>query len=169
MDEIADSGVDVLARSQSAEDVTEEYVDVQSRLEALEAARERLLELLDEAETTEALLEAERQLTQREQEINALRGRLQFLEESAALSLISVSISPTRTSQPIDTRWRPGETFREAVDRLLESLRNFVDFVIIFSISVLPWLLVFGAVAYGVIRAVTWAIRRFTSRGNDTS
>jgi hypothetical protein len=62
--------------SESAQDVTEEYVDVSARIESLEAARDRLLDLMNQAETTEALLQAEAQLTQREAEIEALKGRL---------------------------------------------------------------------------------------------
>ena len=150
--------------SESAQDVTEEYVDVSARLESLEAARDRLLELMDQAETTEALLQAEQQLTQREVEIEALQGRLRFLEQSADLSRIDITLQPYILSQPINTRWRPLETVRESLDDLLDGLRSFADFLIRFVVVVLPFLLIFGAILYGIVRFVIGRIRVWRGR-----
>jgi hypothetical protein len=164
-DEVMDFIADLAAegttptRNESGQDVTEEYVDLQARLGSLEAARDRLLGIMEEAQTTEDLLMAEQQLTQREAEIESIQGRIQFLSQSAALSRIDISLEPYVLSQPVDTRWRPAETFRRAIDNLVNSLRDFADFLIIFVISVLPWLLLFGAAIYGVVRFVSWRVR----------
>ena len=145
--------------SESAQDVTEEYVDVSARIESLEAARDRLLELMNQAETTEAVLQAEAQLTQREADIEALKGRLRYLEQSASLSRIDIALQPYILSQPVDTRWRPLETLRRAFDDLLDALRDFADFLIRFVIVVLPFLLIFGAVIYGIVRFIVGRVR----------
>ncbi len=145
--------------SESAQDVTEEYVDIQARVESLEAARDRLVELMRSAQTTEDLLMAEQQLTQREAEIEALKGRMRYLSESARLSRIDISLSPYILSQPVDTRWRPAETVREAFNALVNSLRGFGDFLIFFAIAALPWLLLAGLVIYAVVRVVIWRVR----------
>jgi hypothetical protein len=110
------------------------------------------------AATTEDLLMAEQQLTQREAEIAALKGRMRYLSEAARLSRIHIDLMPYILSQPVDTRWRPAETVREAFDTLLNGTRNFADFLIVFVIAVLPWLLVFGLVVYGIIRFIGWQI-----------
>jgi hypothetical protein len=143
----------------SGEDVTEEYVDVQARIESLEAARDRLLELMQDSTTTADLLMAEQQLTQREVELESLQGRLRYLSEAARLSRIDIELQPYILSQPVDTRWRPAETMRVAVERLVRSLRDFADFLIVFAVSVLPWLLLFAAVVYGVVRFIMWRVR----------
>jgi hypothetical protein len=145
--------------SASGQDVTAEYVDLQARLASLEAARDRLLELMRNAETTEDLLMAEQQLTQREAEIESIKGQMQYLAQSAALSSISISLQPYILSQPVDTRWRPAETVRAAFDALINGLRNFGDFLIYFAIAVLPWLVLFGAIIYGIVRFVMWRVR----------
>ena len=145
--------------SESAQDVTEEYVDIQARVESLEAARDRLVELIRSAQTTEDLLMAEQQLTQREAEIEALKGRMRYLSESARLSHIDISLSPYILSQPVDTRWRPAETVREAFNALVNSLRGFGDFLIFFAIAALPWLLLAGLVIYAVVRLIIWRVR----------
>jgi multidrug efflux pump subunit AcrB len=154
MNRIAGQAVKVDNRSESAEDVTAEYVDLNTRLESLEAARQRLLEIMKQSATTEELLQAEQQLTQRETEIESIKGRMKFLSESAKLSSITINLYPYSPSQPLDNTWRPAETFRGAVETLVNSLRGFADFLIVFIIAILPWLLVIGAIWWGVARVV---------------
>jgi len=150
--------------SESAQDVTEEYVDVSSRLESLGAARDRLLDLMENAETTEDLLAAEQQLTYREQEIESLKGRQNYLAESARLSSITIDLQPYILGQPVDTRWRPAETFREALDALVDGMRDFADFLIRFVVAVLPFLIIVGLIIYGIVRFIIWLVRRGQAR-----
>jgi len=156
--------VEVHDRTESAQDVTEEYVDLDARLEALGAARDRLLEIMEASSTTEELLLAEQHLAQREAEIESITGRMQYLSQSARLSNITIELWPYLLSQPVDTRWRPAETVRRSVDTLLNGLRGFADFLIFFSIARLPWLLLFGGVGYGVFRLISW---RRAHRGRE--
>jgi hypothetical protein len=142
-----------------SEDVTEEYVDIQARTQSLEAARDRLLGLMEDAATTEDLLLAEQQLTAREAEIEALKGRMRYLSESARLSRIDIELQPYILSQPVDTRWRPMETVREALDRLVDGLRWFADFLIVFVIAIVPMLALFGGLIYGIVRLIMWLVR----------
>jgi hypothetical protein len=146
MDWLADQAAEgtVAARSETADDVTVEYIDLAARAQSLQAARDRLLELMQNAETTEELLLAEQQLTQREAEIESLQGRLQYLSQAAQLSRIDITLTPYILSQPPDVRWRPAETTRRAYDSLLNSGRDFLDFLIIFAIAILPWLIAAG-------------------------
>jgi len=147
-------------RNETAQDVTAEYVDVKARVESMELARTRLQQIMAEAQNTTDLLQAEAQLTQREAEIEALKGQMQYLEQSAALSSITVSLSPYILSQPVDTTWQPGETVRRAFDDLLDSLRGFADFLIYFAVAALPWLIVAGLVIYGIVRFIIGLFRR---------
>jgi hypothetical protein len=117
----------------------------------MEVSIERLKELMRDADFTEDLLNAEEQLSRRESELEAYKGRLNYLAESAALSRINISLTPYELSQPIDTSWKPAETFRRAVEDLLRSLQDFADFMIYFGISFLPWLLFFGLIIWGVV------------------
>jgi hypothetical protein len=160
MDRLAKMAVEVKNRNESGQDVTEEYVDLQARLESLEAARQRLLKIMEDARTTDELLKAEGQLTQREAEIESIKGRVQYLTQSARLSSIQIELQPYILNQPVvGARWRPAETVRGAFDTLVDSLRNFGDFLIFFGIAILPWLLLLGLVIYGAVRFVLWRVR----------
>ena len=159
MDRLADLAVNVNSRNESAQDVTEEYVDLEARLESLESARQRLLEIMEEARNTKDLLEAEQQLTQREAEIESIKGRMQYLEQSARLSSIWIELQPYILSQPVGDEWRPAETGRRAIDTLLDGLRGFGDFAIFFAIAILPWLLVIGMVIFLIVALIRWRAR----------
>ena len=159
MDRLADLAVIVNSRNESAQDVTEEYVDLEARLESLETARQRLLKIVEEARNTKDLLEAEQQLTQREAEIESIKGRMQYLEQSARLSSIWIELQPHILSQPVGDEWRPAETGRRAIDTLLDGLRGFGDFAIFFAIAILPWLLAIGLVIFLIVSFIRWRTR----------
>jgi hypothetical protein len=154
MDAIAEMSVEVINSNENAQDVTEEYVDLEGRVEALEAARDRLMEIMSDADFTEDLLMAEQQLTMREAELEALYGRLNYLSESARLSRIYIDLQPYELFEPIDTSWKPAQTFRYAVEDLIDSMQGFADFMITFGILVLPWLVFFGLIIWGVVALV---------------
>ncbi|MCH7861583.1 MAG: DUF4349 domain-containing protein, partial [Proteobacteria bacterium] len=122
----------------SGQDVTEEYVDLQARLGSLRIAEQRLLEIMANAQNTSDLLQAEAQLTQRQVEIESIEGRLQFLEQSAALSRITVNLTPSILSQPLEVNWQPLRTARRAIDSLGRGLTGIVDVAIFFVVAVIP-------------------------------
>jgi len=159
MDRLAGLAVEVTARSESGQDVTEEYVDLEARLESLEAARQRLLEIMQSTKTTRELLEAEEQLTQREANIESIKGQMQYLTQSAQLAAIWIELQPYPLSQPVGARWRPAESVRRAFETLVDSARSLGDFLIFFAIAILPWAVMAGLVAYGIVRFVLWRIR----------
>lgn len=156
MAHLADLAFRVTARHESGQDVTEEYVDLENRLESLETSRQRLLEIMQEAETAEVLLDAEQHLTEREAEIESIKGRMQYLSQSAQLSAIFIELQPYRLSQPVDAGWQPAETARDAWEALLDGLRGLADFAIYFAIAILPWLVVLGV----VVGLVMFFVRR---------
>lgn len=154
MDQIAAMGVRVDERYENAQDVTDEYVDLEGRIEAMQVSIERLKELMRDAAFTEDLLNAEEQLSRREAELEAYQGRLNYLAQSASLSRINLSLTPYELSEPIDSSWKPAETFRRAVEDLVYSMQDFTDFMIYFGISFLPWLVFFGLIIWGVVALV---------------
>ena len=160
MDAIAAMGVEVINSNENAQDVTEEYVDLQGRIEALEASRDRLLELMADAEFTEDLLQAEQELTIREAELESYYGRLNYLTDSARLSRIYIELQPYELYEPIETGWKPAETVRRSVENLIDSMQGFANFMIAFAIQVLPWLVFFGLIIWGVVAIVRWRRRR---------
>ena len=100
----------------TSQDVTEEYVDSQSRLASLRATEQRLLSFLDQAENVEEALEVERQLGALQLRIEEIQGRLNYLSQVAAFSLINVNLRLTPFEVDVD----PGE---DAGHRVGQSVR----------------------------------------------
>lgn len=145
----------VLSRSVSGEDVTEEYVDLEARLRNLEATRDRLLDLLDEATRVQDALEVNQALSDVQGQIEQLQGRLRYLEQSAALSTINISLVPVPTTQVVtEDGWQPVEVARGALRDLLgfaQGLGNLLIVLLIWS----PVLLVVGLAGWRGMRFVS--------------
>ena len=84
--------VEVESEVVDSRDVTDEYVDLTAQLDNLQAAEQAYLKLFDRAEKVEDALEIQRTLTQVQGDVERLQGRIKLLEETAAFSLISVTL-----------------------------------------------------------------------------
>ncbi len=148
----------VLRRSVSGEDVTEEYVDLESRLRNLEATNTRLLDLLARAQTVEEALKVNQALTDIQGQIEWTKGRMQYLEQSAAMSTITVELVPVPPPTPViaEDGWQPLEVARIALRRLIELGQNLANVVIVLLVWTPVWLPV---VLFGF-----WAWRRVGRR-----
>ena len=93
---------DVKSEITSSRDVTDEYYDIQARLTNLEATEGALIKLLDRAEKVEDALSIQQSLSQVQEDIERLQGRIKLLEQTAAYSLINVSLELVKGKMAID-------------------------------------------------------------------
>jgi len=91
----------VTNRSVTADDVSEEFHDLEVRLTNLRSTRTRLQEFMGKAASIQDMLTVERELERVAQEIDRIEGRLEFLRTRAAMSVISVSLTPKPKNSPI--------------------------------------------------------------------
>ncbi len=80
------------AEVSTSQDVSDEFVDIESRIRNLQATAAQLLKLLERPGPLKDILEIQRELTTVQGEIERLQGRNRFLQETAAYSLINVSL-----------------------------------------------------------------------------
>jgi hypothetical protein len=84
-------------RTVDSQDVTEEYVDVESRLRAMRLKEERLLAILNKSGSLGDILAVENELARTRADLEALEGRLRYLNNRTELSTINVTIKETLT------------------------------------------------------------------------
>ncbi len=150
-----DPAEDVIYENVSGQDVTAEYTDLGSRLSNLEAAEEALAALMEEAKDPEDVLAIFDELTYYRGEIEIVKGRMQYLEESAALSAISIEIVAKESLQPIEIGgWKPEGTVKDAVETLINTLQFLADAAIWFGIYCLPFLIPLGVGVYFLVKAL---------------
>jgi len=146
---------DVISECVSGQDVTSEYTDLESRLRNLEAAEEALVALMEKAQDPEDVLNVFDELTYYRGEIEIVKGRMQYLEESTALSAITVDIIAKESIQPIEIAgWEPKGTVKKAVEALIDTGQFLVDAAIWFGIFCLPFLIPLGVAVYFLIRLI---------------
>jgi hypothetical protein len=144
-----------------SQDVTTDYTDLQSRLRNLEAAEAQLMEILDDAVRTEDVLNVFSQLTSVREQIEVIKGQIQYYEQSAALSAISVELIANAAVQPISIGgWEPVGVVKDAIEALIRGLQVLASVAIWLGLFVLPILVVIGLPIYVIVPLVIRARRR---------
>jgi len=167
----AESDQPVMEENVNSQDVTEDYTDLQSRLRNLEATETKLMEIMDEARQTEDVLAVFQQLSQVQEQIEVTKGRIQFYEQSAAMSSITVELLANAAVQPISVGgWQPVGVARQALQSLVSALQVLADIVIYFVLLVLPVMVLVllppGLILWGILR---WRARRKVAKAKDAS
>jgi hypothetical protein len=138
--EVIKSGAgQILSENVTGQDVTQEFTDLASRLRNLERAEEQLSEIMNEAYQTEDVLSVYNRLVEVQQEIELIKGQMQYYQQAAALSAISVNIQANEAVQPLQIGgWQPVGVAKRAIQSLINTLEFFVDALIWIVLYILP-------------------------------
>ncbi len=148
----------VLNENITGQDVTQAYTDLTSRLKNLEEAEAELTKFYNSATKTEDVLAIYNQKQSVSQQIEVLKGQIQYYEQASAKSLIAVRLQAKSTIAPITVAgWEPKGIARDAVQALVEAGKGIVNVLIWIGLFVLPIVLVIGLPLYFLIR---WLVRR---------
>ncbi len=163
--------LEVTWESTNSQDVTDEFVDLSSRLGNLEATADRVRAFLDTAKDVEEALAVNQELSRLEEEIEVIKGRMQFLSQSAAFSTLTVSLTPDTESHPIEVAgWRPDGTAKDAIETLVRTLQGIADIGIVAGLYFLPLALLFGIPGYFLFRiGRNWQRRRTETQPTPAS
>lgn len=138
-----DPAQDVKAENISGQDVTKEYTDLRSRLKNLEQTEAQLREIMGSATKTEDVLAVYRELTNIREQIEVIKGQIQYYEEAAAMSSIAVLIQAKASVQPIEIGgWQPAGVARESIQALVQALQGLANIGIRLVLFVIPMLAV---------------------------
>ena len=151
--ELRDLAVRVTSESTDSRDVTEEYVDLESRLKNAEATESQYLALLEKATDVEDILNIYNSLSRVRNEIEQIKGRMQYLERTSSMSLISVNLRPEATAKPlVRAGWSALEILKAAV-------RGIVIFGQWLGATVI-WLVIFIPIWGTILGIILWRRRK---------
>ncbi len=151
----------VISENQSSQDVTAEYTDLNSRLTNLQAAEKQLQEIMVSATKTEDVLAVYSQLVSVREQIEVIKGQMQYYEQSAALSSISIQLFANAAVQPITIAgWQPSGVAKQALQSLINTLQNLANFGIRAAILYIPTLLIIFVPIALIIWGIVALIRR---------
>ena len=94
-------------------DVTEEFVDIQARLETKKALEKRYLDLLQQTKKVSEILEIEKQAGELRADIEAIEGRLRYLNSQIAYATLTITFyeevaTATSFGQQFESGFRNG-------------------------------------------------------------
>jgi len=142
---LRDMAIRVERENTNTQDVTEEFTDLQARKTNLEYTESALQTLLDERQrvgSTSDILEVYRELTNIRGQIEQIEGRMRYLANQAAMSTITVDLTPDVLYQPVSVAgWEPQGVAKEAVQALVAALQGLINLLIWVIIFVLPLLI----------------------------
>ncbi len=154
----------VESESANTQDVTEEFVDLEARktnLEHTEAALQKLLDERQRVGQTSDILEVYRELTNIRGQIEQITGRMRYLANQAALSTITINLTPDVLYQPVSVAgWEPQGVAKEALQALVAALQGLVNLLIWLVILVLPLLIILLLPVVVVVVVIRWWWRR---------
>ena len=152
----------VLSKNVSGQDVTREYTDLQSHLRNLLNAEAQLREIMASATKTEDVLNVYYQLTQVTNEIEIVKGQIQYYEQSADFSAISVTLIANEADQPISIGgWEPVGVAKDAIEALIRTLQTLADALIWLALYALPVALALAIPLWLIWRGLRgWRLRR---------
>ena len=164
MSQIKADAVEVQSETRSGEDVTAQYTDLKSQLKNLELAEQELQAIMEEAKNnpnsnttskTQDVLAVYNQIVSVRGQIEQIKGQMQYYEQSSNYSLINVTLIAEETIKPVEIGgWQPKGVALEAIQRLVNFLEGFVNFLIRFFLYYL-WVLV---LVFGPVALVVWGI-----------
>lgn len=170
LDEIKEGVGEIQYENRSGQDVTSTYVELESRLKNYELAEQQLQEILDRTEDTDSVVQIFNQLVYYREQIEIIKGQMQYYEQAAALSAISLRIVAEETIAPIEVGgWKPEGIARDAIQSLVEFLQGFAGALIQFVLFLLPVLIILAIVIGLPIWGIIKLVRRWNARRNKAS
>jgi hypothetical protein len=162
LEQIKKDVVEVQNETRTGKDVTAEYVDLQSRLKNYEAAEAQLEKILETATKTEDVVSIFNQLVYYREQIELVKGQINYYDEATALSAINIRIVAEETVKPVVIgKWEPKGAALEAAQDLINFLKDFTELTIRFVIYILPSWLIVGIPLYLIFLGGRAIFRRF--------
>jgi hypothetical protein len=165
LSQIKANASDVPNENRTGQDVTQQYVDLQSQLDSLQAAEAQLTVIMQNATKTEDVLAVFNQLESYRQQIDVIKGQMQYFNQASTYSLINVTLIADETIQPIEIGgWKPEGVAKDAIQSLIRFWQGFVNFLINLFLLVLPVLVTilapFALLAWAIVALVKRNKRR---------
>ncbi|MBE5815172.1 MAG: DUF4349 domain-containing protein [Clostridiales bacterium] len=146
----------ITSRSETTEDMTEQYTDNATRIQTLRTKMERLQTLLSKAEEVSDILEIESEIADTQYQLDRYETRQLNIDRRVDMSYVYVNLSETVVQDNVDDEELTlGQRLAAAFEASLEGLVRFGRNLLVFLVMALPVI-----VPVGVIVLVIVLVRR---------
>ncbi|MBE3009921.1 DUF4349 domain-containing protein [Microbispora sp. NEAU-D428] len=161
-DVLAQLGRDLGKRTsmrQNAQDVTEEVADVASRVKSAEAALGQFRTLLSKANKIGEILEIEREISNREADLESLQARQKALEAQTGMATVTLTLVPPPEHSAGTEKKKDESGFLAGLRAGWDTLTTSTVMALTVLGALLPWIVVAGVV-WLAVRVVMRRMRR---------
>ncbi|QDO88544.1 DUF4349 domain-containing protein [Ornithinimicrobium ciconiae] len=148
----------------TSEDVTAQFTDTTARIATLESSITRLRGLMEDATGIDDIVALERELAQREADLDALKGLAEGLENDVQRSSITVTLREADPAAPVEEPDKASTGFAAGLDSGWQAFLGAVTFVLTAIGALLPFIIVAAIIAVPVL---WWRRRRAVNAGNS--
>lgn len=110
---LKDAVVEVESITSTSKDVTDEFIDYTAQLNNLEATQKTLKSFLDKSESLEDALSVNNAMSENQDKIFRIKGKLKYLEQTSEYSLVTISLN----LEPIKINVDIGENKTEGIGK----------------------------------------------------
>lgn len=163
---IEDYSIKVEQRTLTGQDVTEEYVDLESRLKSQQLVEKRLTQFMNDAKDTKNLLEISKELARVQEEIEAIKGRMKYLENQTSLSTVTIHLTENKVVVP-NLENKDLNTWEKTKKQFMVSMNGIVSFfsaLVIFTVGNIPIIIIIGIIVFSGL-----FLRKFIKKMKDSN
>ncbi len=147
----------LLAKSESMEDISDQYFDSEARLSTLQLQEERLLEILSKADKLEDVITLEQALSNVRYEIERLTASLRRMDNQVTYSYLNLDLREVvkyneTVSAPRTFGEKLAASFRRGGQNLVDSTQGVILFAAECGPMLLLWAAVCGLIALFAVR-----------------
>jgi uncharacterized coiled-coil protein SlyX len=143
-------------RTQTTQDVTEQFVDLEAQIANKKKLEERIVKLLeDTAAQLKDVIEVERELARVRGEVEQMEGRLRYLTNRTDLASVSITARVEKNYVP-EAAPELEKRMQTAWEGSLEKLKTFGEQVLVAAVYAAPWM----AVVIILLVPACWYISR---------
>lgn len=129
----------VKSRSESINDVTENYVDTAARLEVLKAEEEGLLEILKKSASISDIMTVRERLTAVREDIESYEAVLKSLDNKISYSSITITVNEVSHESSDKGYWaKIGSNIKEGFSNVIYAITSIFAFIL----SAIPYLII---------------------------
>ena len=146
---------DMRRKNASVQNLTTEYSDLKTTLSIYEAKEKRYIDILAETKSNSDAIAVENELTNIQVEIARIKTRMNNIENDVAYSYINLTVNEVReyTEDPVIEKTDTfGQRLSNTLSRTWRGFLEFLEALLFFLISVLPYLLVLGIFLFLIIK-----------------
>lgn len=144
----------VTSKTQTVDNITQEYYDTTSQVEGLKAEMERLEDMMSQATEIEDMITINQAITELQSEINSLTTYIRTMDSDVAYSYVTMSIREVLEYSEVEQVVKKNTFIDRLKNQCIDTWKGFLDFLenLLFAIiGLIPAIVILGVI-YVVIR-----------------